>query len=110
MFYSALKAAIQSRTCVSCGYRGFTRHICPHSIGTDDRGTPRVLAYQYGGENADGRPQQGRWQCLDVRGISGVVENDDRWPASLDAASPNGCVTNVEMTVPTEHPSQKTKR
>jgi hypothetical protein len=109
MFYSAIKAAIESRTCISCGYKGHTADICPHTIGMDDKGEPKVLAYQYGGGSARDVPPQGGWRCLSVRGVSGVVENDDRWPASLNSAQPDGCVTRVEASIPKERPPKKSR-
>jgi hypothetical protein len=105
MFYSAFKRAIESRTCVSCGYKGHTAHVCPHTIGTDDKGDLKVFAYQYGGSESD-LPVHGAWRCLSVRGVSGVVENDDRWPAALDSARPDGCVTQAEASVPPESESK----
>jgi hypothetical protein len=109
MFYSALKAAIESRTCVSCGYKGHTAHVCPHTIGTDDHGNAKVLAYQYGGSEGD-LPARGEWRCLPVRGVSGVVENDDRWPASVDSTRPDGCVAHPEASLPPESEAKNNKR
>ena len=76
--YQRLRDAMIAGKPVSLHYKGHTREVCAHVLGTKN-GLPQVLTYQYGGGSSSGLPNGGEWRCLMVGNISDVEIIDGPW-------------------------------
>ena len=52
--YRLIWTAIENRQPIAAIYRDLPRLFCPHRLGRNRQGQPRVLCYQYGGESETG--------------------------------------------------------
>jgi len=52
--YRLIWTAIANRQPISAIYKELPRLFCPHRLGRNRLGEPRVLCYQYGGESESG--------------------------------------------------------
>jgi hypothetical protein len=52
--YRLIWTAISNRQPISAIYKELPRLFCPHRLGRNRLGEPRVLCYQYGGESESG--------------------------------------------------------
>src|ERR1051326_9307521 len=65
--YRLIWAAIANRKPISAVYKERYRLFCPHRLGRNRRGQPRVLCYQYGGDSETGLGSIGspeNWRCV----------------------------------------------
>jgi hypothetical protein len=65
-------AAIANKQPISAVYKERYRLLCPHRLGRNRLGQPRVLCYQYGGESKTGLAPIGspeNWRCAFVNSI-----------------------------------------
>jgi hypothetical protein len=101
--HEILRQAIISMRCVRVRTSGFARDICPHALGFKD-GSPRVLAYQYGGPSVSGLAPGGQWRAFFVRDIeeAGLIEG--RWHSGSNlVAKIEACLDRVEYSVKHGH-------
>lgn len=52
--YRLVRTAVVGRRPIAAVYHGRQRLLCPHRLGRNEKGQPRVLCYQYGGESESG--------------------------------------------------------
>lgn len=57
--YRLVWAAVASKRPVEATYHGRRRLFCPHRLGRNKAGQPRVLCYQYGGDSESGLEPEG---------------------------------------------------
>lgn len=89
--YVSIQQALITLTPLSVFYDGFTRDVCPHSLGKKHGGTS-VLMYQFGGGShkglsADGSPNN--WRCMYLSGISILALTPGPWHTAPDHTQPN---------------------
>jgi hypothetical protein len=58
--YRLIWTAIAKKQPITAIYKEFPRLFCPHRLGRNRIGQPRVLCYQYGGESESGLGPIGR--------------------------------------------------
>src|SRR4051812_47093909 len=65
--YRLIWAAIANRQPIRAIYKELPRLFCPHRVGRNRLGEPRVLCYQYGGDSESGLGPIGspeNWRCI----------------------------------------------
>jgi hypothetical protein len=65
--YRLIWTAIANKQPISAIYKDLPRLFCPHRLGRNRLGQPRVLCYQYGGESESGLGPIGspeNWRCV----------------------------------------------
>lgn len=72
--YRLIREAVTARRPVSAIYEQLPRLVCPHRLGRNSAGRPRVLCYQYEGESSTGLEPIGSpatWRCMKRRSSAG---------------------------------------
>ena len=98
--YARVWTAIAARRPVAAVYHGHPRLLCPHRLGTNERGALRVLCYQYGGDSESGLQPTGspsNWRCLVLEKLSKVELLDDVWQTTSNHSRPASCVVNPHI-------------
>lgn len=75
--YRLIWTAIANKRPISAVYKELSRLFCPHRLGRNRLGQPRVLCYQYGGESESGLGPIGsleNWRCVVETAPGGVGE------------------------------------
>lgn len=65
--YRVIWTAVANKQPISAIYKERHRLFCPHRLGRNRLGQPRVLCYQYGGESESGLGPLGspmNWRCV----------------------------------------------
>ena len=65
--YRLIWTAVANKQPISAVYRERYRLFCPHRLGRNRLGQPRVLCYQYGGDSETGLGPMGsaeNWRCV----------------------------------------------
>ena len=65
--YRLIWTAVANKQPISAIYKDLPRLFCPHRLGRNRLGEPRVLCYQYGGESESGLGPIGspeNWRCV----------------------------------------------
>src|SRR5579871_6849815 len=65
--YRLIWTAIANKQPISAVYKDRYRLFCPHRLGHNRQGEPRVLCYQYGGDSESGLAPVGspkNWRCV----------------------------------------------
>jgi hypothetical protein len=99
--YIIIRNAILNKQQVVASYKGHTREMCPHVIGTK-RGVEQALFYQFGGTSHSGAITPGspnNWRCLPIEGLSRVSVREGIWHSEGDHSSRQTCVDNVDVEV-----------
>lgn len=89
--YATMQYAVVNQIPLTLFYDGFTRQVCPHSLGTKF-GTQRALTYQFAGGShrglaPDGSPKN--WRCMFVELVSAIVVTPGPWHTAPDHTQPN---------------------
>jgi hypothetical protein len=98
--YWEIRKAVIGRQPISAVYEGYPRLLCPHRLGRNDAGQPRVLCYQYGGESSTHPGPSGsgaNWRCMKVEKFSRIQARHDRWHTAPNHSRPQTCITNVDV-------------
>jgi hypothetical protein len=96
--YQIIRQAMLSGSPVSLFYKGHTRLVCAHVLGTKN-GLPQVLTYQYGGGSSSGLPNGGEWRCLMVGNISDVKIVEGPWRTDDNHSRAQTCVDQVDVEI-----------
>jgi hypothetical protein len=81
--YRLVRAAVASKRPIEATYHGRLRLFCPHRLGRNKAGKPRVLCYQYGGDSESGLEPEGspaNCRCVALEKLSKVKLLEDVWP------------------------------
>ena len=73
--YRLVWAAVANKRAIEARYHGRLRLFCPHRLGRNKAGKPRVLCYQYGGDSESGLEPEGspaNWRCVALEKLSKV--------------------------------------
>jgi hypothetical protein len=98
--YGLMRNAVTSRKPVSAAYDGLPRQLCPHRLGRNSAGQPRVLCYQYGGDSSTALEPSGsraNWRCMNVEKFSRVELVDDIWHTAPNHSRPQTCISEVDV-------------
>jgi hypothetical protein len=100
--YRLVRAAVVQKRPIEALYRGHLRLLCPHRLGKNQRGEPRVLCYQYGGDSESGLEPDGspaNWRCMAVDKLSHVELLEGTWHAAPNHSRPQTCVVELDVDV-----------
>ena len=108
--YAMIRAAVTAKRPIAAVYEGRYRLLCPHRLGWNKKGQPRVLCYQYGGEsrsglNAEGSPEN--WRCMDVEMLRGVELLEEPWRTAPNCCRPQSCVVRVDADAEDHQPDRE---
>lgn len=80
--YRLVWMSVESKRPIGASYDGRLRLLCPHRLGRNSKGEPRVLCYQYGGESRSRLERSGspaNWRCMVVEKLRQVRLLEDYW-------------------------------
>jgi hypothetical protein len=98
--YRIVRTAVETRRPISAVYHDRRRLFCPHRLGRNKQGEPRVLCYQYGGESRSGLKSAGspdNWRCIALNQLRSVELLDDRWRTAPNHSRPASCITDADV-------------
>jgi hypothetical protein len=99
--YAAIKEAIENKKIVTATYRGKTRIMCPHTLGTK-RGRLQALFYQFAGESISGLGPDGdpeNWRCMFLDELSECSISEGQWHTAPNHSRPQTCVDQIHIEV-----------
>ena len=98
--YALIRKAVTGRQPISALYDRLPRLLCPHRLGRNSAGQPRVLCYQYGGDSSSQLEPSGspaNWRCMNVEKISRIELLDGVWHTAPNHSRPQTCITDVDV-------------
>ncbi len=98
--YRILRAAVESRRPISAVYHNRHRLFCPHRLGLNKDGLPRVLCYQYEGESESGLKPMGspdNWRCFALDQLRSVELLDGPWQTAPNHSRPASCIVDADV-------------
>jgi hypothetical protein len=98
--YRLIWSAIASRQPISAIYKDRPRLFCPHRLGRNRLGQPRVLCYQYGGESETGLAPTGspeNWRCVVFEKLRRVELLNGSWKTAPNHSRPATCVVEADI-------------
>ena len=100
--HDLLRSAIIQRCPVGAFYKEQKRLLCPHRLGWNREGDPRVLSYQFGGESESGLGPPGapeNWRCMALDKLNEVELREGSWHTAENHSRPAHCIERVEIDV-----------
>lgn len=94
-----MRAAVESRRSISALYHNRHRLLCPHRLGRNKDGQPRVLCYQYGGESESGLKPEGspdNWRSL-AHELRSVELLEGPWQTAPNHLRPASCIVDADV-------------
>ena len=77
--YNLIKEAIIHKKQVYADYKGYSREMCPHTLGTKN-GVPQALFYQFGGSSSKGLKGDGSdWRCIRLSDLQNISIKEGEW-------------------------------
>jgi hypothetical protein len=104
--YKLVWTAVANKKPIEAIYQGRLRLFCPHRLGRNRAGRPRVLCYQYGGESQSGLQPVGspaNWRCVELEKLSRVKLLKDAWHTAPNHSRPASCVVEADIDAE-DHP------
>ena len=98
--YRLIWTAVANKQPISAVYKERYRLFCPHRLGRNRLGQPRVLCYQYGGESESGLAPIGspeNWRCVVFEKLRRVELVNDSWKTAPNHSRPATCVVEVDI-------------
>ena len=98
--YGLMRTAVTARRPISALYDRVPRLLCPHRLGGNSAGQPRVLCYQYGGESSTKLESSGslaNWRCMKLEKFSRIELLEGVWHTAPNHSRPATCVTDVDV-------------
>lgn len=98
--YRLIWAAIAEKRPIGAIYKELPRLFCPHRLGRNRLGQPRVLCYQYGGESESGLGPIGsaeNWRCVVFEKLRRVELVDGSWKTAPSHSRPATCVVDADI-------------
>ncbi len=96
--YEIFRQAIVGKKQVVCTYQGFSRELCPHTLGYTD-GRERSLSFQFAGGSSRGLPPGGQWRCMNLDEVQNPQIKDGPWHTGPTHLKPQTCVKQVQVEV-----------
>lgn len=101
--YERIRSAIENKQQVVATYGKHRREMCPHAIGLGPSGNEQALFFQFAGTSSQGDasllPDEDRWRCLALDGLSDVVIRDGDWHSGGNHSTPNKCIREIDLEV-----------
>jgi len=97
-----VRTAILARRPFVAVYDGKERFLSPHVLGTNKKGWPRVLCYQYGGWSNSGLAAAGspeNWRCIAIEKLRDIRLLDDSWQTAPNHSRQQNCIEHVDLDV-----------
>ena len=101
--YRLIWTAIANKRPISAMYKELPRLFCPHRLGRNRLGQPRVLCYQYGGESESGLAPIGsaeNWRCVVFEKLRQVEMVEGSWKTAPSHSRPATCVVDADILTP----------
>ena len=98
--YGLIWTAVANKQPISAIYKDSYRLFCPHRLGRNRLGQPRVLCYQYGGESETGLAPIGspeNWRCVIFEKLKRVELVEGSWKTASNHSRPATCVVEVDI-------------
>lgn len=98
--YRLIWTAIAKKQPISAIYKGLPRLFCPHRLGRNRVGQPRVLCYQYGGQSESGLGPMGspeNWRCVVFEKLRRVELLNGSWKTAPNHSRPATCVVDADI-------------
>jgi len=98
--YRLIWTAIADRRPISAIYKERPRLFCPHRLGRNRLGEPRVLCYQYGGESETGLGPIGspdNWRCIVFEKLRQVDLVTGSWKTAPNHSRPTTCIVEADI-------------
>lgn len=100
--YDEVRSAIENTQQVIATYGGHRREMCPHAIGLGPSGNEQAL-FQFAGTSSKGDaallPDEDRWRCLSIDGLTDVEIRDGDWHSAGNHSMPNTCIAELDLEV-----------
>jgi hypothetical protein len=98
--YRLVWTAVANRRPLGAVYHRLPRLFCPHRLGRNRVGQPRVLCYQYGGESESGLEPIGspaNWRCIVLEELRAVELLEGSWKTAPNHSRPATCVVEADI-------------
>src|SRR5436190_16069268 len=98
--YRLIWTAIEKKQPISAVYKDLPRLFCPHRLGRNRLGQPRVLCYQYGGESETGLGPIGssdNWRCVVFEKLRRVELVNGSWKTAPNHSRPATCIVDSDI-------------
>ena len=98
--YQLVWTAVANKCPVSAIYHRLPRLFCPHRLGRNRSGQPRVLCYQCGGESESGLGPMGsptNWRCIVLEELRAVELLEGSWKTAPNHSRPATCVVETDI-------------
>ena len=98
--YWLIWTAIEKRQPIKAVYKDLPRLFCPHRLGRNRLGQPRVLCYQYGGESETGLGPIGssdNWRCVVFEKLRRVELVKGSWKTAPNHSRPATCIVDADI-------------
>ena len=98
--YWLIWTAVKKRQLISAVYKDLPRLFCPHRLGRNRLGQPRVLCYQYGGESETGLVPIGssdNWRCVVFEKLRRVELVKGSWKTAPNHSRPATCIVDADI-------------
>jgi hypothetical protein len=98
--YGLIWTAISNKQPISAVYKELPRFFCPHRLGRNRLGQPRVLCYQYAGESESGLGPFGspdNWRCVVFERLRRVELLTGSWKTAPNHSCPATCVVDADI-------------
>lgn len=99
--YDLIKSAILNRQQIFAVYKGFSREMCPHTLGWKNS-KQQCLFYQFGGNSSSGVIILGadkNWRCIPIDLLENVTIHDGEWHTSVNHSRRQTCVDQIDVEV-----------
>ena len=98
--YGLIWTAIANKQPISAIYKDLPRLFCPHRLGRNRLGQPRVLCYPYGWKNDSGLGPIGspeNWRCVVFEKLKRVEVLGGSWKTAPNHSRPATCVVDADI-------------
>jgi len=98
--YRLIWTAVANKRPISAVYKERYRLFCPHRLGRNRLGQPRVLCYQYGGDSESGLAPMGsaeNWRCVVFEKLRAVELLEGSWKTAPNHSLPASCVIEADI-------------
>ena len=98
--YELIEKAILQKKQIFADYKGHSRKMCPHVLGTK-KGVSQALFYQFGGSSSKGLKNDGNnWRCIKIDELTNVSIKDGEWhTGNVKTNKGNSCIDSVDVEV-----------
>src|SRR6516164_11053130 len=89
--YRLVWTAVSNKQPIEANYQGRHRLFCPHRLGRNREGQPRLLCYQYGGESQSGLQSAGspaNWRCVALEKLGRLKLVEGAWRRAPKSFTP----------------------